>query len=414
MNRRGTGSLFRKTYQRNGRKYTEPTWTIQFYANGRREREATHLRDKQAAQRVLNAKLGQVDRDEYRRAEPIRCEALFAALRDHYLNDRRTETAARLTWQWQRHLGPRFSHVLATRVTTDAVTRYVGERREEGAANATINRELAALRRMFNLGKRSTPPKIREVPYIPLLRESNVRTGFVEDADFKRLEFAAAASELWLRTFLELAYTYGWRKGELLGLRVRQLDLLAGKIRLDPGTTKNGEGREVEMTAKVAQLLRQAVSGKGPEDFVLTREVKKGKRTVHSPVVAMRDAWQNLCVRAGLGSFVCCACERTVNKRKKCECGSRKREYRGLIPHDLRRSAAKAARRAGMAESVIMATGGWKTPAMFRRYAIVSSADQRAFVEALEKARAENSPAFGPARGSEAILVVPPTHAKPQ
>jgi hypothetical protein len=38
-----------------------------------------------------------------------------------------------------------------------------------------------------------------------------------------------------------------------------------------------------------------------------------------------------------------------------------------------------------------MAAGGWKTPAMFRRYAIVSSADQRAAMEQLESARAKNS-----------------------
>jgi|HubBroStandDraft_6_1064221.scaffolds.fasta_scaffold51718_1 hypothetical protein len=50
---------------------------------------------------------------------------------------------------------------------------------------------------------------------------------------------------------------------------------------------------------------------------------------------------------------------------------------------------------------------------MFRRYAIGS--DQRAFVEALEKSRAaENSPAFGTARGSEATLTAPPASAKPQ
>jgi integrase len=67
-----------------------------------------------------------------------------------------------------------------------------------------------------------------------------------------------------------------------------------------------------------------------------------------------------------------------------------------LIIHDLRRSAAKALRRAGVSESVIMATGGWKTPAMFRRYAIVSSADQRAAVEMLERAREENGPRSAP------------------
>jgi Phage integrase family len=128
----------------------------------------------------------------------------------------------------------------------------------------------------------------------------------------------------------------------------------------------------------------------------------------------MRDAWWNLCVRAGLGEFVCCICERAVTKRKRCECGSREREYRGLIPHDLRRSAAKALRRAGVPQSVVMAMGGWKTADMFRRYAIVSTADQRAAVEALEKARAENSPAFGPARGSAAVSAPSPTLAKPQ
>jgi plasmid maintenance system killer protein len=34
-----------------------------------------------------------------------------------------------------------------------------------------------------------------------------------------------------------------------------------------------------------------------------------------------------------------------------------------------------------------MATGGWKTASMFRRYAIVSSADQQSAMQALEQAR---------------------------
>ena len=156
---RGTGSLFRKTYQRNGRQYTEPTWTIQFYANGRRVREATKLRDKQAAQRVLNKRLYTVDRQEYRRTEPIRCEALFAALRERVPNNRKEATAKRLACQWKKHLGPAFANVFATGVTTDHVIHYTSQRREEGAAAATINRELLALRHMFRIGK--SPPHRR-------------------------------------------------------------------------------------------------------------------------------------------------------------------------------------------------------------------------------------------------------------
>lgn len=35
----------------------------------------------------------------------------------------------------------------------------------------------------------------------------------------------------------------GWRKGEILDLEWRQVDFEAGTVHLDPGTTKNSEGR---------------------------------------------------------------------------------------------------------------------------------------------------------------------------
>jgi integrase len=96
---------------------------------------------------------------------------------------------------------------------------------------------------------------------------------------------------------------------------------------------------------------------KRPDDFVLTR-------SDGSPIKDFRGAWANLCKRARL---------------------------EGLILHDLRRSAAKAARRAGVPESVVMSMGGWKTADMLRRYAIVSSADQRDAVRMLERSRTEQA-----------------------
>ena len=117
---------------------------------------------------------------------------------------------------------------------------------------------------------------------------------------------------------------------------------------------------------------------------------------------------------AGLACFVCRKCAETAElvpateKRRRGQrgkvyrcpkCHTDKRRwfrYRGLIPHDLRRSAAKALRAAGVPESVVMAMGGWKTAAIFRRYAIVSSADQRAAVEMLERARAQRAAALVP------------------
>jgi integrase len=372
----GTGSVFRGP----GRQ----RWTIQYYQDGRRIREATGLTSKRKAQDLLNERLRQVSRGELdpREQRPARMEELYLLLETH-VKVNRPRSLRDLRGRW-RHLQPVFGFVLAAKVTTDSIMRYAAQRKGEGAANATVNRELATLRRAFNLGRRATPPRVRQVPYIPMLREDNVRRGFVEDSEFSRL--AAEAQELWLRALLEVGFTYGWRRGELLGLRVRQVNLAARTIRLDVGTTKNREGREVAMTTRVEALLGELIASKRPDDFVFTRAHGK-------PVKDFRKAWRKLCARAGLGVFTCRACAQPVPGGGKCkECGAARPAYRGLIVHDLRRSAAKALRAAGVPESVIMAAGGWKTPAMFRRYAIVSSADQRAAVERLEQARAQNSP----------------------
>jgi len=81
---------------------------------------------------------------------------------------------------------------------------------------------------------------------------------------------AANASDLWLRTFLALGFTFGFRKSEMLSLRVRNVDLLDGSLTLD--TSKNGEGRLVKLTAETKKLLAECMRRKQADDFVLTHE----------------------------------------------------------------------------------------------------------------------------------------------
>jgi integrase len=142
--------------------------------------------------------------------------------------------------------------------------------------------------------------------------------------------------------------TYGWRISELINLRVGQVDVEARTIRLEPGTTKNKDGREVSMTTTIHRLLTQCVAGKSSDESVLTRPDGK-------PVKDFRETWANACTFAGVP---------------------------GLLFHDLRRTAARNLRRAGIAEGVIMKIGGWRTRSVFERYAIVSQGD---IAEALRK-----------------------------
>lgn len=384
----GTGSIYRQPGCKR--------WTIQFYVDGHRVKETSGTTVKAEAQAILNQRLAAVSRGEYARPlKPVTVKELYVQMVTRYKGEDRARAVRDLgtptdlkpddpkyppQGRW-RHLGPQFGYVRAANVDTEMLDRYIVLRREQKASAATINRELGALRRCLNLAKQSG--RVRSLPHFPMLREDNTREGFIGQREFKRLAFLADQEEPWFRLFLELGFTYGWRQGELLGLRTRQVNLHDGTIRLAPGTTKNKEGREVQMKARVRELLTVAVAGKQPDAYVLSRDEPGAER-----VVDFRWTWYRVCVAAGLGELTCPVCEakNAVPSNRCAACKRRVRlEYTGLIPHDLRRSAAKRLRAAGIPESVVMKVGGWKTNAMFRRYAIVDSAEQRQVVERLEQ-----------------------------
>ncbi|HKF02591.1 MAG TPA: site-specific integrase [Candidatus Sulfotelmatobacter sp.] len=279
---------------------------------------------------------------------------------------------------------------------------------DQHASPATINRELAVLKRAFNLAMESTPPKVRTAPYIPMFEERNVRKGFVPDRDYAKLAAECSKTGLWLRAMLSVGYNYGWRSGEILSMLVNQVDLVDRTIRLEVGTTKNGHGRTVTMTQEVYTLLQPCVAGKEPDDPMFTREDG-------SPVRDFRGAWQGACARSGLGKFVCRNCDQVMTK-KKCKCGSRRRKYVGLLFHDLRRTGVRNLRRLGVAESVAMKISGHKTPSIFKRYDIVEMADLEdaaARLDAKQKCQA-SSDQFGQSSGRKPENSTQPSAADDQ
>jgi hypothetical protein len=116
-------------------------------------------------------------------------------------------------------------------ITTEKVRAYVKKRQEAGYSNAEINRELAALKRMFNLASQQTPPKVNHRPYIPMLQEDNVRTGFFEAEAFRtalkeRLPALVAAYARKTRQLVTALRAIGGALGGNAGAR------LAARLRL--------------------------------------------------------------------------------------------------------------------------------------------------------------------------------------
>jgi integrase len=262
---RGTGSIY-------SIKGSNVLW-IKYYRNGVPIRESSGSSKVKTAEKLLRLRIGAISSGTYVPLQVTKTrvpELGEGLLREYKINKRKSIDDLRA--RWELHIKPFFGHLRAIEVTSQLVESYIDARQQEEAENATINRELAALKRMFSLARRSTPPKINAVPYIAMLKENNIRTGFLEGKQHDSLATETGKIGLWLRAMFEVGYTYGWRHEELLDLQVRQVNISAGTIRLEPGTTKNDQGREVSMTLPVKALLSQFVHGKTMDDYVFTGE----------------------------------------------------------------------------------------------------------------------------------------------
>lgn len=147
-----------------------------------------------------------------------------------------------------------------------------------------------------------------------------------------------------------VAYITGWRvRSELLTLTWGQVDLKAGTLRLEAGTTKNREGRTFYMTPELRAALEEQRAFTDSEQRALGAIIPwVFHRYGGKPIRNFMHAWHSACRAAGCP---------------------------GRIPHDFRRTAVRNLERAGVSRSAAMKMVGHKTENVYRRYAIVSAAD---------------------------------------
>ena len=320
------------------------TWWIQYYRNGKPYRESARSSKEVDAKRLLKKREGEIAEGRL----PGICfdrvrftELAEDFLRDYRLNQRKSLVRAERS---VRHLNGYFEGMRVTQITTPRIQAYI-ERRlyEEGAENGTVNRELAALKRMLNLGAKQTPPKVSRAPYIPMLKENNVRKGFFEHGDYLALRDALPD---YVRGLVTFAYKTGWRVSEIINLTWNQVDLEQGIARLEPGEAKNDEGRTVYLDEELQGVFKRQWEArkKGQRLIPYVFLNKDGKDRIKD----FRGAWDRACDHAGVG----------------------KRLF-----HDFRRTAVRDMVRAGIPERVAMLISGHKTRSVFDRYNIVSDTD---------------------------------------
>ncbi len=333
------GSLYHpKVKRKDGTIYQDPVWWAKYYLDGRPVRRSTKTCKKRVAARQLIHWEGNP-----READPKMDRATLDELAQDYLDDYRINNRKSIE-QAEDHVNrllKAWGGRRAVTITVSEIRQFIKEMQAEQYANATVNRHLASLKRMYNLAMQAE--KISRRPYIPMLKESNVRRGFLGD-----LEQLALTAHLpfMLAVAAETAYTYGWRKEELFTLRRSQVDLAEGIIHLDPGTTKNQDGREIRLTASLREKYRRLEAE--------TRELETKRSTpipwmFHRngrPVRDFRTAWENACTQAKIGH---------------------------RLFHDYRRSAVRNMERARVPRSAAMKVTGHKSESIYKRYAITDA-----------------------------------------
>jgi integrase len=372
------GSVYR-------RKGTDKLW-IKYTQHGRTIRESTETDNMVEARRMLRNREGLVAKGLPVTPDVGRVtfdEAVADLLNDYALNQRKStdDTRRRI----EKHIRPFFGNRRMISITTADLRAFVAKRQKDGVvvrrrragkvppgedaivevwlpvSAAELNRELTTLKRMFSLAVQAA--KLHYKPHFPMLRENNVRKGF-----FERDQYLAVLKHLpeAMRPIVTFAYVTGWRiNSEVLPLQWRQVDLAAGEVRLDPGTTKNGEGRVFYLTPELQALL-QAQRDRADE---IQRDLSMIVQHVFFHQPAMKDG--SLGMRAGKGISGHGFYQAWRRARSKAGCP-------GSIPHDFRRTAIRSMVRAGIPERVAMALSGHKTRSVFDRYNIVSDGDLRA------------------------------------
>jgi integrase len=341
------GYLYRVTRKINGvsrpvSKVWHACWSD---AAGRRQQETTGHVDRAEANKFLRKRMTAVDNDEAVTAKTGKITvsaALAAVIDDKKLNGCRwiTEPERMIAGHIVPGLGGR--RKLAS-VGVLELRAYSAKRVAEGAANATVNRELALLRRAFKLAHRAK--SVSSVPEIEFLAEAPPRSGFVDRGSFDKI---VALLPSWLRPAVTTMYVLGWRKSEVLGLTPDQVDLKAGTVTLTPEQTKTAEPRVVPLPEELRKVMKKQLAS-------VAKLKKQGTPTrwlFHRPrgaaIGSFKKRWRTACTRAG---------------------------HPTLLVHDLRRSAARNLTRAGVPEQTAMRFLGHKSNSTFRRYRILDERD---------------------------------------
>ena len=210
-----------------------------------------------------------------------------------------------------------------TAVATRDIERFRARRLEQGMAAATVNRELRAMKRLFNLAipRGYLADGTNPVESVQPLKVGRKRPAYCSAPDFRSL--ADRAPDAMWQTVLVLIYTTGIRLREAMNLTWSDIDFAAGivhvtrkpaKAYVQAWTPKDHELRSIPLSEQAVKLLSswQTTAPVGcpyvfmePDrwDYYRQRVDARAWKGEQDLVNNVLRRFKTLCKRAGIGPY---------------------------------------------------------------------------------------------------------------
>ena len=332
-------------------------YMIDYYHKGKRYRETVGPSRKEA-EAALGKRLVEIREGKFFDRKRIEETLIEDLVREHLARYQRKskETETVLMGIIAKHFAGRFASDIDRREVESfqSLRREVLLKNGSPRSNATVNREVAALRRLLNKGVEWGMLARNPAARIRLLPEPRGRTRFLSLDEAKRL---LEVSSRHLRPILVCALETGMRRGEIMNLRWSDVDMKNRVIHI--GQTKNGVTRYVPLSNRLHSVLSTLPRRLGT-DNVFTGELKVGKGQQigipGKPFHDVRTSFENACSKAGIENFRF---------------------------HDLRHTAASYMVMAGVPLRTVGEILGHLTAAMTERYSHLTPGHKRNAIETL-------------------------------
>lgn len=213
----------------------------------------------------------------------------------------------------------------------------------ENGMKATTNRRLSSLRAMFFYMVKQELISKADVPYFPMAAGvDNHRTGTVSNEVFNKI---LAEMPRILHPYLRLLNATGMRSGQAAQLTWDMVDAGRTVLSISGSITKSKKPQTLALRDKHRKAFEWSA-------WIVNSPIRRDGEPIFD-ITDFRSQWRQACHKLKLGVY-----------------DAEKQTYRGLKPHDFRRTAVSRMTEMGVDKATAKSISGHKTDSVFNRYDI--------------------------------------------